>query len=203
MTPNFKRCTDLATDLLYSQNTSETMIDVQKLKYNKKIVFDSIQEYARTTNTSIESYQVNGILKNGCCVYHDKFDIYIVLYNDEIKNAATRNWTLAHEIGHIYLGHTHDGEIQEVEAHYFAAQLLMPEFTLNYMRCKNKFLTVEDVCNLFFVSRTAAQKRILAMNKKNIIHAGYKHKAICTRQHEKIELYYSFSNKNMWRLIHC
>lgn len=96
MTPNFKRCTDLATDLLYSQDTSETMIDVQKLKYNKKIVFDSIQEYARTTNTSIESYQVNGILKNGCCVYHDKFDIYIVLYNDEIKNAATRNWTLAH-----------------------------------------------------------------------------------------------------------
>jgi len=59
-------------------------------------------------------------------------NVYVILYNE---NALPRviNWALAHELGHIFLGHIKDEGIEEIEANFFAAELLAPECLLYEM----------------------------------------------------------------------
>lgn len=135
-----------------------------KLRYDKKIVFFTIQEYAKATNTPITDYYLKGKLVDGYTIVED--DLYIVLYNEKLC-ANRRNWTIAHEIGHIYLGHEQDTEVEEIEAHFFAAQLLMPEFVLYKIYMNIGKLEEEEILDLFFVSSDAAKKRILTFQRKH------------------------------------
>lgn len=52
----------------------------------------------------------------------------IVLYNDDVcfGNRGSRRWSLAHELGHIVLGHREDSWPAEWEANCFAQHLLCP-----------------------------------------------------------------------------
>jgi len=52
---------------------------------------------------------------------------YIILYNDaSYIPEARKRFTLAHELGHYVLRHTHDGAAEEDEAYCFARNLLAP-----------------------------------------------------------------------------
>lgn len=50
---------------------------------------------------------------------------YIIYYNEQ-KDTTTIRFTLAHELGHIILGHTRDGYAENQEANCFARNLLCP-----------------------------------------------------------------------------
>ena len=96
---------------------------------------------------------------------------YLIVYDDVQVNSANRiAWTIMHEIGHIVLGHLTDfGEtalnrgglskkkygVLEVEAHYFAAEFLMPTALLKYF----SDITVDEIALLFGVSEEAAGKK--------------------------------------------
>lgn len=96
---------------------------------------------------------------------------YYIVYDDvEVNSDARIAWTIVHEIGHIILGHLTDfGEtaldrggltkekygVLEVEAHYFAAEILMPTALLKYF----SDITVEEIELLFGVSEEAAKKK--------------------------------------------
>lgn len=96
---------------------------------------------------------------------------YYIVYDDvEVNSDARIAWTIMHEIGHIVLGHLTDfGEtaldrggltkekygVLEVEAHYFAAEFLMPTALLKYF----SDITVEEIELLFGVSEEAAKKK--------------------------------------------
>jgi len=96
---------------------------------------------------------------------------YYIVYDDvEVNSDARIAWTIMHEIGHIVLGHLTDfGEtaldrggltkekygVLEVEAHYFAAEFLMPTALL---KCFSD-ITVEEIELLFGVSEEAAKKK--------------------------------------------
>lgn len=165
--PNFQLCHNLALELLAKQKLTDSMVDVRSLRYDKKIIFDSIQGYAKTTNTPISNYinPETQLLDDGCCIPLYDRDIYVVLYNDSLNKLDERlNWTLAHEIGHVYRRHRKDSAIEEIEANFFASQLLMPEYVL-YMIKKNWGLNAYDLCKIFNVSLQAAQKRINTFNK--------------------------------------
>jgi Zn-dependent peptidase ImmA (M78 family) len=71
------------------------------------------------------------------CIQNENRKIYV----NQNMNIGRRNFTIAHELGHHFLGHTLDGychiyrnlstvthekQPQEVEANYFAACFLMP-----------------------------------------------------------------------------
>ncbi len=74
--------------------------------------------------------------------------LFLIVYdNVSVTNADRITWTIMHEIGHIILGHLIDfGEtsldrgglnkkkygVLEIEAHYFAAEFLMPTALLRY-----------------------------------------------------------------------
>lgn len=191
--PDFERCTQLATELLYKQNIQDRILDIRRLKYDKTIIFESIQNYSRITGVPLSIFlsEEKQTLKEGCTIVDKVNNIYIVLYNDEITYYEHLNWTLAHEIGHIYLGHTKDGELEEIEAHFFAAQLFMPEYSLFMMARERGPLHVQDLVEIFGVSPEAAGKRLITMNNKNIFRASSIDKEIWEIQKERVEIYYS------------
>lgn len=190
--PDFERCTSEATKLLYKQDVSNRILNIKNLIYDKNIIFDSIQNYSILTRTPLFSFlsEDKQTLLDGCTIYDPKYDLYIVLYNDDIRYFEHLNWTLGHEIGHIYLGHTYDGDIEEVEAHYFASQLFMPDFSLKMMTREYGKINIEDITEIFGVSEPAAKKRIETMNKRTCVAFSAKAKEIWEAQKERIDMYY-------------
>lgn len=190
--PDFEKCTAEATNLLYKQDISHRILNVQNLDYDKNIIFDSVQNYCMYTRTPLSIFlsENKRILKVGCTIYDSKSNYYIVLYNSNVRCFEHLNWTLAHEIGHIYLGHTDDGDTEEVEAHFFASQLFMPEYTLLMMAQSYGFVDVHALTEIFGVSFEAASKRINTMKKKTFFSATREDKEIWETQRERVDLYF-------------
>jgi Zn-dependent peptidase ImmA (M78 family) len=172
--PDFDKCEKMATKLLLMQDIHSLSIDVKSLVFDKNIIIDSIQNYCRITDSPLFAFIKNEVLKDGCTLIyrHNSETVYIVLYNEEIRCKERLNWTLAHEIGHIYLGHKHDGTNEEIEAHYFAAQLLMPEIVIREFKQRCPDCSYEDIYMMFNVSITAAQKRADTIRRKSIYFDG-------------------------------
>lgn len=203
LTPDFEKCTKIATMLLHKQNISDRVLDIRNLKYDKRIIFDTIQGYAFYTKTPLNKFPIdeNGILRDGCTLKL-KDGMYLVLYNNMINNFAHLNWTLAHEIGHIYLEHQEDGPIEEIEAHFFAAQLFMPEYSLYMMHQNYGPVSVNDLVEIFGVSPEAARNRIRTMNKKSTFSATKKDREIWEQQEIRVKLYHEVS-KNKYAFRSC
>lgn len=92
---------------------------------------------------------------------------YIVLYNAEVTNPRRRNFTLAHEVGHILLEHAGDGDPQEREADRFAAQLLLPRILVEQLvRLWEGTLSAADLSEMFCVSREAAGHRLRTLQSQ-------------------------------------
>lgn len=194
--PNFEKCTNLATELLAKQNLKDTLINVRRLKYDKSIHIDTIQNYCKITNTSLDIF-INSnthVLKEGCTIIYD--GVFIVLYNEKYQSSEHLNWTLAHEIGHIYLGHKIDERIEEIEAHYFAAQLLMPEYTIFQIKNIYRSISADDIYMLFNVSYPAAKKRLATINKKTFVQSGLNNFNIWSKQEKYIDFYFNYRNLN-------
>ena len=66
------------------------------------------------------------------------------------------NFTLAHELGHIVLGHNGESVAEETEANCFAQHLLCSEEALNALRATGE-VTVNRIARACFISRTAAK----------------------------------------------
>lgn len=90
-----------------------------------------------------------------------------IAYNT--NHATTRKrFTVAHEIGHIMLGHTSCGQGSssssplEVEANQFAAELLMPLALLK--ETMKTHTTVSTLAHQCWVSKDAMSHRVMEMN---------------------------------------
>lgn len=90
---------------------------------------------------------------------------FFIRYNS--AHPVKRNrFTVAHEIGHLLLGHTnpcsnrpHDKSPNEIEANQFAAELLMP---LSMLKVAVKTHTsVSDLAKVFWVSKEAMSIRVM------------------------------------------
>lgn len=112
---------------------------------------------------------------------------YLIVYDDTIDDDHHNSWTIMHEIGHVILGHLtefnigelsrsglndKEYEVLEKEAHYFAAEFLMPTAILRYFS-----ISVEEIALLFDVSEDAAGRKY-----KRVFEASY-----MPRQYTKYE----------------
>ena len=190
--PDFERCTKEATKLLYHQDVSNRILNIQNLIYDRNIIFDTIQNYSLLTGRSLSDFlsEDKQMLKDGCTIYIPNVDTYLILYNGFCSHFEHLNWTLAHEIGHVYLGHSEDGDLEEVEAHFFASQLFMPEYSIFMMAHEYGSVDASALTEIFGVSQEAANKRINTMNKKHSVIATKKDKEIWDLQKERIAMYY-------------
>jgi Zn-dependent peptidase ImmA (M78 family) len=110
--------------------------------------------------------------------YKDSKGTYITIYNETMSLERIR-WTLAHEIGHIYLRHLIDFaetnvlkgltldqyKVLEREAHIFASELLAPIAVLKLIGA-TKSSSIMEVC---YISQEAADNRA-----RDIIRHGIK-----------------------------
>lgn len=97
-------------------------------------------------------------------------DTYITIYDAKVVPYTRVRWTLAHELGHIVLGHLKDFEqtainrggilaeeydVLEKEADFFAAELLEPMAILKEVGAWR----AEEITQLCWDSKTAAENR--------------------------------------------
>lgn len=167
--PNFTKVKNYACDILLSQGDNLSVpIKLETLDVGKTIIYDTMQNYAKLTSGDINTLTCNGKLKNG---YHLNFNGFsLVLSNEEHCNYR-QTWTKAHELGHIILGHTKDENKEEVEAHFFAAQLLMPDALIRYLIENGIKINISTLKYFFGVSDEAAAKKISTLRKCALLHS--------------------------------
>lgn len=95
---------------------------------------------------------------------------HIIFFND--GNVKYRiQFSILHEFAHFILKHDYDTideelyGIQEAEANYFAAQMLMPEQILRKLVDLDVYVNSKFIMEKFAVSEEAAIKRIDTLNK--------------------------------------
>lgn len=92
---------------------------------------------------------------------------YLILYNDDVcfGNSGSRRWSLAHELGHIVLGHDTNCPAFEREANCFAQYLLCPRPVLEAMPTRDE----DIVCYAFGVSFAAARIALGALKSPSTL----------------------------------
>ena len=142
-------------------------------------VLDELREYvvclpwseAKKVMKSEDPFHLRQLEAEGRTIRVRGTGIYYIVYDDVTVNSPDRiSWTIMHEIGHIILGHLVEFSetalnrggmtskqygVLEVEAHYFAAEFLMPTAILKYFNG----ITVDEIALLFGVSDEAAEKK--------------------------------------------
>lgn len=129
MSADYVRAENAARALLLSQRAPRIPITAWRLTFDRSITIGSMSHFCTVTSTSIDQISVGtGCLRDGCTLIRRKNGItrYIVLYNDRSASLRRRNFTLAHELGHIFLGHERDTAREELEANHFASELILP-----------------------------------------------------------------------------
>lgn len=99
---------------------------------------------------------------------------YIIFYNDE-KPSTHIKFSIAHEMAHYILGHLstvknseNDSDLyktQEIEANYFAAQILMPAQIIDKLKRRGVQVDKDAIKNIFGVSNSAAHARSENLSK--------------------------------------
>lgn len=163
MSPDFALASALATRLLLSQRLYSPRVDVTMFSYDKNIIFDSFANFCVNSRASLSELESCGGLPDGCTIRRGLGGdtVYIILYNNRVRSHGRRSFTLAHEIGHIILGHEDDGPVQEAEANHFAAQLLLPAALVWELLEHSGFtLSAHELARIFATSRAAAENRL-------------------------------------------
>lgn len=135
-----------------------------------------ITDLCNKIGISVKSIPLNTD-EDGISVMHNNTPIIIVNSNKKVSTARMR-FTIAHELGHIILGHVGKYELVnrepspsdnpiETEANIFASRLLSPACVL--WGCNVK--TPEDIMKLCEISHQAAEYR---MNRMRILYSRNK-----------------------------
>jgi Zn-dependent peptidase ImmA (M78 family) len=135
---------------------------------------------ARKVLKSDDPFHLRKLKAEGRTIRMRGTGVYYIVYDDVTVNSADRiSWTIMHEIGHVILGHLIEFSetalnrggitsaqygVLEVEAHYFAAEFLMPTAILKYYTR----ITVVEIALLFGVSDEAAERKY-----KRVFDSGY------------------------------
>jgi len=182
------KCINAARDLLIKQDISSFELDIQAMRFDKTIYFDTFSGYAKATGIPLSSFD---LIKDGCVI--EKQEAYVVLFR---KTASQRyRFTLAHELGHIHLDHSLDSEEEEWQANIFAGELLVPELVvLELQRLLSRRLTAAEVSRLFGISLTAAEVRLMKIHRKNQFSA-YLSREILGKYQELINQYVNKKGK--------
>lgn len=115
-----------------------------------------LEHYGYTLHTYQELGRKNKALYEMCISYSEEAfrdgAHRIIAYNQD-KSPLRIRFSLAHELGHHILGHKNETRHNEIEANFFAGNLLAPRMAIYYARCQN----ARDVSFIFQISEEAAQ----------------------------------------------
>ena len=198
--PDFDRAQNIATELLLQQHINSLFIDIRTFRFNKRIKIDSIQNFAQTVNKPITDFTCNEF--SGCCVIlHPRCSL--ILYDDEEPNECRKHWGIVHEVGHIYLGHKTDGEKEEKEAHFFTAQIVMPEIVLHNIEDRCDGLYPEEISDMFNASFGSACKRLETFKRRGCFSSSQRDKMLLAKFRPLLDDIYPSEGvrKQFWDMV--
>ena len=161
-------------------------------------VLDELKDYvvclpwskAKKVMKSEDPFHLRQLKAEGRTIRMRGTGMYYIVYDDVTVNSPDRiSWSIMHEIGHIILGHLVEFSetalnrggitskqygVLEVEAHYFAAEFLMPTAILKYF----KGITVDEISLLFGVSDEAAERKYKRVFENDYLPNGEYYKQV-------------------------
>ncbi len=127
--------------------------DYRHLLTGGRIGIGAMSSYRRLTNDPLPD-----VLPDGITVLTD--GQALIFYNDAVSSRPRVNWTIAHELGHVFLRHRGRSREEEMQADRFAAALLLPEAVIRFLDCQAKRpLTPAEMTSYFGASLTACRRR--------------------------------------------
>jgi rubrerythrin len=182
--PRFDRTAQKAAEALISHHIKRLPVNpLEMIKQHKN--WRTMTYYELGAHNGIPEEDVIRLVgsSDGCAFYQAEQDRYLILYNTNVlwlDSTRRMTWTLAHEAGHILLGHlseTHEAMIArssldeakyqqlEAEAEYFAANVLAPDPVL-FRLGLSMASQIMDVCG---ISHAAAENKLkhLARRRKS------------------------------------
>lgn len=176
-TPRYQYAREKAIDTLIEYGTNSLPISVKKISNNLpiKILFNT---YSHLMELHGFSYtEVCGAYKSEDGAVIQNGDEYCILYNDIDRSSQRIRFTLAHELGHIILGHLqfdaclcrlsdHEYDVLEKEANQFASQLLSPEPLIYDILKKSHRINTSQVRSIFDISYQSADCVLKRMNTR-------------------------------------
>lgn len=153
--PNYQKATNAAYELLAEQNLLELPVNLNKILYHfqKSARLMTYSQMAARFNLTVDQYK--NIVPSEYGFTMKKEGLSYILYNEE-KGYYTNRFTIAHEIGHIILGHNADDSVAKREANCFARNLLCPLPVIDTL-CID---TINDYTGWFHVSELMAENSI-------------------------------------------
>lgn len=159
---DFDNITSKAYETLIIQENLFFPLDVFNIKLNKDIIIISFDEMANRSNTNYETIKA---LADGAEAFkRDYEEMIFIIYDNKINSNGRKRWSIAHEYGHIVLNHKKQCAQNEVEANFFAANLLLPQCVLKELVLKRGDITKDYLKNKFSISEEAAEKYLSRIN---------------------------------------
>ena len=146
--PRWKRSIKAAYDFLIENEAYTLPFDIHKALKSHGYALRTYSHLAEKSKVSLDEISETFGSKDGISQYHSQRDKHAICYNDTIKPRGRIQWTLAHELGHITLGHLRDFpetgtkhpalkrstyRILEAESNVFARELLAPSTVFIYI----------------------------------------------------------------------
>lgn len=140
--PDYGLALKKSIELIEDVKISSVPIFMQAIvrEYSRSIHLTSYEEFSKETGMTIENIINAFKSEDGACIYERETERYIIFYNEE-KPIERLRFTVAHELGHIFLEHhiiagndilsrsyltNKEYELFEKEANCFARNLLAP-----------------------------------------------------------------------------
>ncbi len=162
MKPNYDRAAKMAYKSLLSLHIDSLPIDplliLQRCKNTAVHTYDEIMPLCQVSD---RHYFKSLIMEDKDAVTIRRMigdrPIYELFYDSHAQRRRMR-FTLAHELGHIVLGHHQEQPWEEKEADYFASQLLAPRPVFNALALYGlNTADPEFIAKTFHLSKAAAE----------------------------------------------
>lgn len=166
---------DKITDHKYPVNTLKIIYQLKNIKIS------TYEDFAIKSNCNVKSLRECSPDAFTVCKAFTHENKYVILYNSEVNTVGRIRFSIAHELGHIFLGHfNEEGSLlkrgglpentykkYEVEANTFANELLIPPCLLN-----EKY-KAEDIYQKFDVSKQAAEVALEIKKEHSFLKPSY------------------------------
>mgnify|MGYP000044438232 CR=1 FL=1 len=150
--PDYSTATNKAYEILSKVYPFNLETDINKiLSLFPNIAIHTYREIANRFFESFHDFMDTVPSEHGFIIRNPRTNRVEILYNDT-KDYSTIKFTLAHELGHIVLGHKEDNDISQKEANCFARNLLCPVPVIDELELK----TVNDLVIVFEVGEPMA-----------------------------------------------
>lgn len=155
---NYKNSRDAAWQLLIKHKISELPVNLSKICKAEHIRLFTYKEGAKL----IEKFNLEENM-----IDNDAFSISRIIFYDDTKIITRQRFSVAHEMGHIFLHSSKEATIYnreptpndnpiESEANIFASRLLAPLCVLHYLNVQSP----EEIAEICMISMAAARIRM-------------------------------------------